>query len=69
MVSYVLGPPHDEAAIRKVNPSKSKPQTYGFAAAKLLMASMDSDAAFDPLEQIPLSAAPQMPFFPDSLLG
>lgn len=63
VVSYVLGPPYDEAAINKVNPSKSKPQTYGFAAANLLMAGMDSAAAFDPLEQIPLSAARQMPFF------
>lgn len=63
VVSYVLGPPPDEAAIHKVDPSKSQPQTYGFAAVSLLMASMDSAAAFDPLDQIPLSAAPQMPFF------
>lgn len=63
VVSYVLGPPHDEAAIKKVDPSKSTPETYGFAAANLLMAGMDSAAAFDPLEQIPLSAARQMPLF------
>jgi hypothetical protein len=69
VVSYVLGPPHDEAAIQKVDPSKKNPQTYGFAAANLLMASMDPAAAFDPLEQIPLSAAQQMPYFQTQYWG
>jgi hypothetical protein len=28
---YVLGPPHDEKLIRKINPSTSAPETYGLA--------------------------------------
>jgi hypothetical protein len=29
---YVLGPPHDPKLIRKINPSTSRPETYGLAA-------------------------------------
>lgn len=65
---FVLGPPHDEILIKRFNPSKSHPETYGLAGlnmSKLASASSESDlgAPFDPIVQIPLEAAKQMPFF------
>jgi hypothetical protein len=65
---YVLGPPHDEKLIKRYNPSKSHPETYGLAAMyvdKLAPAMTDADvnAPFDPILQIPADVAAQMPFF------
>jgi hypothetical protein len=67
---FVLGPPHDEKLIKKYDPSKSQPETYGIDAMNLFMASMapalagsDSGAPFDTLVQIPSEAAKQMSFF------
>jgi hypothetical protein len=65
---YVLGPPHDEKMIKRFNPSKSQPETYGLAAMymdEVAPAITDSDngAPFDPILQIPVEAAAQMPFF------
>ena len=63
---YILGPPHDEKMIKRYNPSKSQPETYGMAAMKMLahsIANADVDAPFDPIVQIPLEAARQMHFF------
>ena len=65
---YVLGPPHDEKLIKRYNPSKSHPETYGLAAMymdKLAPAITDADvsAPFDPILQIPAEVAAQMPFF------
>ena len=65
---FVLGPPRDEEMIKRFNPSKSHPETYGFAAMivnKLAAATSEGDlsAPFDPITQIPFDAARQMPFF------
>ncbi|MBV8226511.1 MAG: hypothetical protein JO232_15135 [Verrucomicrobia bacterium] len=65
---FVLGPPHSEAMIKRFNPSKSHPETYGFAASevnKLASATSEGDlsAPFDTILQIPFDAARQMPFF------
>ena len=66
--TYILGPPPDEKSIRKYNPSKRDPETYGLAEMymdKVAPAIMDTDrdAPFDPIVQIPLEAARQVPFF------
>jgi beta-lactamase superfamily II metal-dependent hydrolase len=69
---YVLGPPHDEKMIKKYNPSKSQPETYGMAAMlKLQPALTDADAGapFDLIAQIPLDIARQMPFFQERYWG
>ncbi len=69
---YVLGPPHDEKQLRKINPSKSKPETYGIALANLSMFLDGAATAFDPDDpgrafdqqyEIPFSFAGQMDFF------
>jgi hypothetical protein len=65
---FVLGPPPSEAMIKKFNPSKSHPETYGLAASevnKLASATSEGDlsAPFDMILQIPFGAARQMPFF------
>ncbi len=64
---YVLGPPHDESMIKRFNPSKIHPETYGAAAnldgQTLAVADRDLQAPFDPIVQIPIEAARQMPFF------
>lgn len=68
---YVLGPPHDEKFIKKYNPSKSQPETYGLAAteaffrvvAPALDGDGETDAPFDEGVMIPLDAARQSPFF------
>jgi hypothetical protein len=62
---YVLGPPHDEKMIKKYNPSKRNPETYGMAMAALepALTNADAGAPFDPIVQIPLEVARQMPFF------
>ena len=65
---YILGPPHDEKLINKCNPSKSQPETYGMADLYLdtlepAITEPGLSAPFDPILQIPLEAARQMPFF------
>lgn len=68
---YVLGPPHDEKFIKKYNPSKSQPETYGLAAteaffrvvAPTLKDDDRTDAPFDEGVVIPMEAAQQSPFF------
>ncbi len=63
---YVLGPPHDEKLIKRFNPSKSNPETYGLAAIEKLAPSFtDADAAapFDLIMQIPSDITRQLPFF------
>ena len=65
---YVLGPPHDEKMIKRFNPSKSQPETYGMTDLYLgklapAITQVDTNAPFDPILQIPLEAAHQIPFF------
>lgn len=71
---YVLGPPLDEQAIRRTNPSKADPETYGMAVAYLqgvtsAITQDDANAPFDPIWQIPLNVAEQMPFFQHAYWG
>ncbi len=72
--TFVLGPPHDLKALKKVNPSTSKPETYseksGFALAadRLTMALAGETEAghFTPFEsrlRIPISTIDHNPFF------
>jgi hypothetical protein len=67
---YVLGPPRDEKFIRKYNPSKSQPETYGLAATesffRVVAPALDEpsdDSPFDDAVEIPMAAAQQSPFF------
>lgn len=67
---YALGPPPDERLIKKYNPSKKEPETYGINAMNQYMETIapalqgsDLDAPFDERFQIPLPAGQQMPFF------
>ncbi|HXD31156.1 MAG TPA: MBL fold metallo-hydrolase [Pyrinomonadaceae bacterium] len=67
---YVLGPPLDERFIKKFNPSKRKPETYGLNAMSQYTDSLgpalegsDIDTPFDDRFQIPSVAAKQLPFF------
>jgi hypothetical protein len=67
---FVLGPPHNEAALKRSNPSKSNPETYGLADNSFFKKAFapasnenDSGAPFDPIRQIPLDLARQLPFF------
>jgi hypothetical protein len=73
---YILGPPHDLKQIKRFNPSKSAPETYGMAAfgavASALMPRATEDdlsAPFDVSAQIPLEAAKQMRFFQSHYWG
>jgi hypothetical protein len=66
--AFFLGPPSDEAALKKVGPSRSDPETYGLPATFLnrltpALGDTDQGAPFDPIRQIPLDVARQMPFF------
>jgi len=72
--AYVLGPPYDEKALKRSNPSQSNPETYGLAAAflnQLAPSLTDGDlgAPFDPIRQIPLEITRQMPFFKNRYWG
>jgi hypothetical protein len=72
--AYVLGPPHDKDALKRSNPSRSHPETYGFAASFLnqlapVFTDGDRGAPFDPIRQIPLEMARQMPFFQNRYWG
>jgi hypothetical protein len=78
---YTLGPPPDEKAIRKYNPSKKAPETYEINAMDNFMAAIvpallpqdpeapDLDAPFTAPLQIPLQAARQMSFFQNYYWG
>ena len=73
---YVLGPPPNEKLIKKYNPSKREPETYGMDAMKHYLAALhptmsetDLETPFDERFQIPLHVAQQMPFFQQHYLG
>lgn len=69
---YVLGPPHDEKKLKKINPSKRHRETYGLALDGLDLFLEDVESAFadNPMErpftslyEIPLPLAAEMDFF------
>jgi beta-lactamase superfamily II metal-dependent hydrolase len=71
---YVLGPPHDETLIKRFNPSKTHPETYGAAgfnldAQAIAITDTGLQAPFDPIVQIPLELAQQLPFFQEHYWG
>src|SRR5258708_13191610 len=70
--SYLLGPPHDEKLLSKINPSARDKETYGLAVDgfQLFMAgagtaldSNDRGRPFDGQYEIPFSYAREMAFF------
>jgi hypothetical protein len=66
---YILGPPHDEKAIKRYNPSKSHPETYGItkmAMDQLVPGILNSDVNA-PLR--PHRANPAQHRRPDALLS
>jgi hypothetical protein len=80
---YVLGPPRDEKALMKINPSKAHPETYGIALSDvpfgLAMGDIapglmiDDAAPFDAMQAIPMSdaqpEAQKMDFFQKNYFG
>ena len=73
---YVLGPPPNEKSIKKYNPSKREPETYGMDsmnqflnAVQPTLLDADSDSPFDERFQIPLHVAQQVPFFQEHYWG
>ena len=73
---YVLGPPPDEKLIKKYNPSKREPETYGIDtinnylnALQPTLSDTDVETPFDEGFQIPLNMAQQMPFFQQHYWG
>ncbi len=73
---FVLGPPHDEAMIKRFNPSKSAPETYGLDSTNRflldsLRSTIDVEQAgpFDSQFQIPVVVAQQLKFFHDHYWG
>jgi hypothetical protein len=72
---YVLGPPHDEKMLRKINPSASHKETYGLAldnfqlfmdGAGTALGNTDADHPFDQQYEIPFAyaqSAPELGFF------
>jgi hypothetical protein len=72
---YVLGPPHDEKMLRKINPSASHKETYGLAldsfplfmdGAGTALGNADTDRPFDQQYEIPFAyaqSAPELDFF------
>jgi L-ascorbate metabolism protein UlaG (beta-lactamase superfamily) len=69
---YVLGPPHDEKQLRKINPSGRDKETYGLALNGLQMfmdgvgtalAARDRGRPFDQQYEIPFPYAMDMEFF------
>jgi hypothetical protein len=72
---YVLGPPHDEKWLRKINPSATNKETYGLAMAGLglfmdgagtAMVEKDEGRPFDQQYEIPFTyaqTAPELKFF------
>ncbi|HVF55226.1 MAG TPA: hypothetical protein VM934_03700 [Pyrinomonadaceae bacterium] len=73
---YVLGPPLEEKFIKKYNPSKNEPETYGIDSMNMFMSGITPalvDATdvgpFDATHHIPLQAAEQVPFFQQHYWG
>jgi hypothetical protein len=73
---YVLGPPPDEKLIKKYNPSKREPETYGMdtinnylSALQPTLSDTDVETPFGEGFQIPLNMAQQMPFFQQRYWG
>jgi hypothetical protein len=73
---YVLGPPPDEKLIKKYNPSKREPETYGMDsmnhyldALQPTLSDNDVGTPFDERFQIPLNVAQQMSFFQQRYWG
>ncbi len=70
---FVLGPPRDEKLIKKANPSKRVPETYGFGAggaAAAVLESLDNalsaqSGPFPSKYNIPLEEAQRIAFFDD----
>lgn len=72
---YVLGPPHDEKQLRKINPSARDKETYGLAleSLQIFMSGAgtaldvgDNDRPFDRQHEIPFAyavSAPDLAFF------
>jgi hypothetical protein len=69
---YVLGPPHDEKLLRKINPSTRDKETYGLAydgfqmfmaGAGTALDAKDSGRPFDRQYEIPFPYAREMAFF------
>jgi hypothetical protein len=72
---YVLGPPHDEKMLRKINPSAANKETYGLALDGLKMfmdgagsalGDTDEGRPFDQQYEIPFmyaQSAPELDFF------
>lgn len=69
---YVLGPPHDEKMLRKINPSARDKETYGFAldglhlylaGAATALGSRDTCRPFDQQYEIPNVLAHELDFF------
>jgi len=69
---YVLGPPHDEAQLRKINPSAQGKETYGLAlegfqmfmeGAATAFEFEDRGRPFDRQYEIPFPLAAEMDFF------
>jgi hypothetical protein len=74
---YVLGPPHDEKWLHKINPSARDKETYGLAqgmqlfidGAATALADTDDSRPFDRQYEIPFAvaqAAPELQFFRDN---
>ncbi|HET9787871.1 MAG TPA: hypothetical protein VFP47_12080, partial [Pyrinomonadaceae bacterium] len=73
---YVLGPPPNEKLIKKYNPSKREPETYGMDAMNHYLSALqptlsdtDLETPFDERYQIPMHVAQQMPFFQQHYWG
>jgi hypothetical protein len=72
---YVLGPPHDEKMLRKINPSASHKETYGLAldsfplfmdGAGTALDAVDACRPFDQQYEVPFAyaqSAPELDFF------
>jgi hypothetical protein len=69
---YVLGPPHDEKKLRKINPSTREKETYGLALEGLgifmdgagsALTPSDNGRPFDRQYEIPFTYAAEMTFF------
>lgn len=75
---YVLGPPHDEKAIKRSKPSKANPEVYelaldgsGLLAAGIFTALAEPEDVrpFADSSSIPMEAAQAMPFFQHNYWG
>ncbi|MCP4410939.1 MAG: hypothetical protein GY807_25000 [Gammaproteobacteria bacterium] len=74
---FILGPPRNEKQLKKANPSKSNPETYGFGAGgggsmaldRLNSAMADNQSPLPSSFRIPLQNARSMPFFQEHYFG